>query len=331
MTKEIVRVHFIDKSCKAFGVDSQETAADLRCNVTERIGLKEDACFALFEKKDDWERCLEPEEKPVEIIQSWEKEKSEKRKSDAEPVLLFKKKIFLKDDDREMDDVVAKDLIYKQALQSVISSEYPCTPEDAIRLAGLQFQVLYGDHNNSFHVAGFLLPNIHDFVPKTLSGQRRVQEWESLILKEHEAMIGKSAEDAKTEYLNIVKQWAYYGTTFYPPCKSVGNKALPSKVVIGINYEGIRLLKPKTKGLISEHLFTEICSWASSSGTFAFEFGNQNESQKYTFETKQGSIIAATIQTYIDILVQMLKNGDDDDDEDYDESETGTTLSESSQ
>lgn len=47
-------MHFIDKSCKAFGVDSQETAADLRCNVTERIGLKEDACFALFEKKDDW-------------------------------------------------------------------------------------------------------------------------------------------------------------------------------------------------------------------------------------------------------------------------------------
>ena len=55
--------------------------------------------------------------------------------------------------------------------------------------------------------------------------------------------MGKDPEDAKSEYLNIVKQWAYYGTTFYPPCKSVGNK-LPSKyVIIGINYEGIRLLK----------------------------------------------------------------------------------------
>ena len=107
----------------------------------------------------------------------------------------------------------------------------------------------------------------------------------------------------------------------------MGNKSLPSKVIIGVNYEGIRLLKPKNKELISEHLFTEICSWASSSGTFAFEFGNQNESQKYTFETKQGAIIAATIQTYIDILVQMLKNGDEDDEE---ESETGTTISQSS-
>jgi hypothetical protein len=68
---------------------------------------------------------------------------------------------------------------------------------------------------------------------------------------------------------------------------------------------------------VSTHPFTEICSWASSSSTFAFEFGSQTESQKYTFETKQGAIIASTIQTYIDILVQMLKSGaEEDDDED---------------
>jgi len=148
-------------------------------------------------------------------------------------------------------------------------------------------------------------------VPKTLFSYKRPSEWETLILRQHETLVGKDKEDAKTEYLNIVKQWAYYGTTFFPPCKSVGNK-LPSKyVIIGVNYEGIRLLKKNkvcvypplssacyaalahatidlcAQDLISEHLFTEICSWASSSGTFAFEFGNQNESQKYTFETKQ--------------------------------------------
>eukprot|EP01095_Lingulamoeba_sp_RSL-Kostka_P011736 TRINITY_DN454_c3_g1_i1.p1 TRINITY_DN454_c3_g1~~TRINITY_DN454_c3_g1_i1.p1 ORF type:complete len:228 (-),score=80.01 TRINITY_DN454_c3_g1_i1:328-1011(-) len=225
-----------------------------------------------------------------------------------------------------MEDLVAKDLIYKQALNSIVTSEYPCTIEDAIRLAGLQFQVLYGNHNNAFHVAGFLLPNINDFVPKQLFAQKRAQEWETLILKEHETLLGRSQEDAKSEYLSIVKEWGYYGTTFYPPCKSIGNKSLPNKVIIGVNYEGIQLLKPKNKARISEHLFTEICSWASSSGTFAFEFGNQTESQKYTFETKQGSIIASMIQTYIDILVQMLKNGDEDDE--FSESESMTSISE---
>jgi len=329
MSKKVVRVHFIDKSCRAFGIESTTTAAELREMVIEKITLREDACFALFEKKDEWERCLEPEEKPFDLMAVWDKEKAEKKKMEHEPILLFKKKIFLKDDDREMEDPVAKELIYKQALYSINVSEYPCTAEDAIKLAGLQFQVLYGDHNSAFHVSGFLLPNIEDFVPKSLFNGKKPNEWEALILREHETLIGRSSEDAKSEYLSIVKDWGNYGTTFFPPCKSVGNKNLPSKVIIGVNNEGIQLLKPKNKARISEHLFTEICSWASSSGTFAFEFGNQNESQKYTFETKQGSIIASTIQTYIDILVQMLKNGDDEDDED-DESETGTTISQSS-
>ena len=54
MSRQVVRVHFIDKSCKAFSIDQNTTAAALRDLVVDRIGLKEDACFALFEKKDDW-------------------------------------------------------------------------------------------------------------------------------------------------------------------------------------------------------------------------------------------------------------------------------------
>lgn len=330
MSKKVIRVHFVDKSCKAFGVDGNTTTIELRQMVIDKLGLREDACFALFEKKDEWERCLEPDEKPTELLLQWDKEKNEKRKSDQEPVLLFKKKIFLKDDDREMQDPVAKDLIYLQALASIVTSEYPCGAEDAVKLAGLQFQILHQDHNPAFHVPGYLLPTIENFVPRTLFPSKRPQDWEALILREHESLVGRNPEDAKSEYLSIVKEWGYYGTTFFPPCRSAGNRNLPNKVIIGVNYEGIQLLKPKNKQRISEHLFTEICSWASSSGTFAFEFGNQNESQKYTFETRMGPIIASTIQTYIDILVQILKNGDDDDDDD-DESETGTTISQCSE
>jgi myosin-7 len=111
-----------------------------------------------------------------------------------------------------------------------------------------------------------------------------------------------------------VKKSQFYGTTFYPPCKSVNNgRKIPNKVIIGVNADGIMLLKPKDKELISTHPFTEICSWASSSTTFAFECGVQSEATKYTFETKQGAIIASTIQTYIDILVEMLTNGNEED------------------
>eukprot|EP01117_Protostelium_nocturnum_P006934 TRINITY_DN2484_c0_g1_i1.p1 TRINITY_DN2484_c0_g1~~TRINITY_DN2484_c0_g1_i1.p1 ORF type:complete len:325 (+),score=85.73 TRINITY_DN2484_c0_g1_i1:194-1168(+) len=324
MAMKVVRVYFMDNvGYKAFAIDENATAEKLKATVADKLGVKEDGCFAIFEKKDGWERCLEPDEKPCELMALWNPDARSKSSSGQETLkeaacaFILKKKIFLRDDEREMKDPVAKHHVYLQALWSVIESEYPCTVDDAIRLAGLQVQIVYGDHKPGSHTAGFLTQNLKNFVPADLYSLKRPSEWETLIFKSHALNTGKSAEDAKTEYLEIVKQWPFYGTTFYPPCKSVNNRRLPNKVIIGVNAEGILLLK-KDKELVSTHPFTEICSWASSSTTFAFEFGTQTESQKYTFETRQGAIIAASIQTYIDILVQMLKSGEESEDEDQD-------------
>jgi len=306
--KKVVRVHFMDDSIKAFALEENASADQLKATVVERIGMKETDCFSIFEKKDYWERCLDTDEKPCELMALWNNDANGTKNQCA---FVFKKKIFLRDDEKEMADLVAKHHVYIQALHSVIESEYPCSMEDAIKLAGLQVQIVYGDYRPGIHQNGFLTTNLKQFVPKDLLAQKKT-DWEALIFKAHATNAGKSEEDAKTEYLDIVKQWPFYGTTFYPPCKTIGNKRLPAKVIIGVNAEGILLLK-KDKELISTHPFTEICSWASSSTTFAFEFGSQTESQKYTFETKQGAIIAASIQTYIDILVQMLKSGEEDD------------------
>jgi len=313
MAKKVVRVHFMDDSIKAFAIDDNSSAEQLKATVVEKIGMKEDACFSIFERKDGWERCLEPDEKPCELMAGWNSLDGNST-GNKTAAFVFKKKIFLRDDEREIQDLIAKHHVYIQALHSVIESEYPCSLEDAIKLAGLQVQIVYGDHKPGNHVVGFLSANLKQFVPKDLFQQKKPNDWETLIFKAHATNTGKSEEEAKTEYLDIVKQWPFYGTTFYPPCKTIGSKKIPNKVIIGVNAEGILLLK-KDKELVSTHPFTEICSWASSSTTFAFEFGSQTESQKYTFETKQGAIIAASIQTYIDILVQMLKSGEDEDDD----------------
>ena len=126
-------------------------------------------------------------------------EKSDKKK-EGECQFVFKKKIFLKDDDREMEDPVAKvrmdkqllsavsklldnqDLVYKQALQCVINSTYPCNVDDAIKLAGLQCIVTYGDFNKEIHHLGFLTNNLKEFVPKSLFGQKKSAEVKILCL-----------------------------------------------------------------------------------------------------------------------------------------------------
>lgn len=320
--KYIVRIHLVNGNVKALAVEPNISAEELRQAMIDKLELRESRCFFLFEQTGDFERCLDPDDKPVDLMNEWDK--AESKRKDVTPKFVFKKKIFLKDDDKEMSDEVAKNLVYLQGVHDVIESVYTCQLAEAIKLAALQVQVTYQDHNPAVHTPGFLTRsvnnNIRSFVPKTLWPSKKAGEWEALILKAHQGLKGMSPEDAKSEYISTIKQWPLYGTTLFPPCRSVGNRNLPSKVIIGVNFEGITLLKPKNKEIISGHLFTEICAWASSLQSFAFEFGSTNDSQKYSFETRPGlgQIIASTIQTYIDILVQMLKNVDDD------ESETNT-------
>jgi len=52
MAKKVVRVHFMDDSFKAFGVDPPTTAEQLRSIIIEKLDLKEDNCLSLFEKKE---------------------------------------------------------------------------------------------------------------------------------------------------------------------------------------------------------------------------------------------------------------------------------------
>ena len=44
-----------------------------------------------------------------------------------------------------MQDPVAKDLVYIQAVHDVVASVYNVTQEEALKLAGLQVQVVYGN------------------------------------------------------------------------------------------------------------------------------------------------------------------------------------------
>ncbi len=46
----------MDESSKAFAIEETTTAEQLKNIVVERLELKEDPCFALFEKKDGWGR-----------------------------------------------------------------------------------------------------------------------------------------------------------------------------------------------------------------------------------------------------------------------------------
>jgi hypothetical protein len=309
----------MNETSKAFIFNPNGSAQKLREMVVERLGLQEHNFFNLFVKSDKIERCISPDENPYEVVKTFE---NSHKKGNKKCFLLFKKQIFVSDStdiEKELKDPVALDLIYQQAVSDIIMSIQPCSKSDVIRLAGLQMQVVYGNYNPNIHKDNFLLKNpqnnLKSFFPEAIYFSKTPHDLEKLILKKYALLPEiKTIEQAKLNYINLVRTLPYYGTTFFS-CRST-EKSIQGKVNIGINYGGIVLLKPKTNELILEFLFTEICSWNHSSTTFEFEFGNQSETQTYHFETKQGKAISSTIQTYIDIHIQKLRYEDNDNDND---------------
>lgn len=315
MAINFIHVHFMNKSSKAFIYDPKDSAEKLRQMVVDRLELKEHKNFDLFEVIDDIERCIEPDEKPYDIFKNSDNKDAKKH------FLLFKKKIFIDDSieiEKELEDPIALNLIYQQAVSDIITSTLPCPKIVAIRLAGHQMQVLYGEYNPDFHKENFLLKNpqnnLNFFLPKIINIWKKPNELEKLILREYALLKElKTVEETKYNYINIVRTLPLYGTTFFPPCRLIENKNISGKIIIGINYDGIVLLKAKTNEFISEHPYQEICNWSYSSKTFIFEFICQSEPQKHCFETKHGKIISSTIQSYIDIHIQRLRYENDDD------------------
>jgi len=321
--KKVVRVFMVDETKHGFVTDDNTTAAQLIKEISNKIGLKEDTHFALFEVKGEEERCLGPEEKPVFIAERWSPMVPMKSSMDptsnnmGDQRFVFKKKIFVRDEDEQDSrdyDKVARHLLYIQAHSSVIEGEYPCSQEDAWKLAGLQMQVIYGNYNAETHVPGFFGQNLNNFIPKPLLSLKPAKEWEALIFKSHLQRKGLPSDEAETEYLNIVKSWPYYGTKYFKQCRILKNKQLPQKVMIGINLDGIVLASNKDKEQqIGLYYFTDLLSWSTShagaQSTFTFEVAGQtNEPVKFVFETKDADAINDLVQNYVDVLINMIKN-----------------------
>eukprot|EP01103_Thecamoeba_quadrilineata_P015405 TRINITY_DN4861_c0_g1_i1.p1 TRINITY_DN4861_c0_g1~~TRINITY_DN4861_c0_g1_i1.p1 ORF type:complete len:340 (+),score=45.57 TRINITY_DN4861_c0_g1_i1:43-1020(+) len=308
--KHVIRVFFIDNSFTAFAVYPSDSVKILFDLLVEKIQLKHYHHFALFERGSASERFLGLEEKPVELAEKWE---------DPQQCFVFKKKLFLNDyqkEKKELEDMIAQDLIYKQALCDVISSTLLCSTEQAIKLSSLQMKIIYGDYNSCIHMSGFLTASdsLKNFVPKHLYPLRKANEWEAYILKQHQ-YANVSLENAKLEYINIVRSIDNYGTTFFPPCKSlIRTSNFPSKIIIGINYYGITLFRAKNREFLVKFQFAEVCSWTSSQSMFGFEVGFPYSQTKMVFETRHGVAIAVTIQNYVEIIIQTMKCESDEED-----------------
>ena len=166
--------------------------------------------------------------------------------------------------ERKLRDPHAVRLFYLQAQYNIIHSNYPTNSAVAKQLAGLQAQAELGNYNASLHCPGFLSDaDILRYIPNHLVRSRTPRDWEALILAEHRTHAGKPVEMAHLLYLQLCRQWKYYGSTFFAvvgPDSVYYIKDFEGPLRLGVNSFGLHIIDHKVQKSVS-WAHDEIIGW----------------------------------------------------------------------
>ncbi|CAE7724736.1 frmB, partial [Symbiodinium microadriaticum] len=205
------------------------------------------------------ERVLDPDERVLDLIAFWQRTGG----AVEEFRFLYKVGLFYDVDD---SDTSAVELMYVQATHDIVDSRYPCSEQDAITLAALQMQESFGDFPASgtcTHLRG----KLGLYLSYRLIETTPASELEEQVYKLYKKLSGYSQLEARLSYLDYVKSWKIYGSTYFF-AEPQNNKELPRECVLAINNKGILVVDPNTKEFLAEYEYSNVVTWGHSLNSF---------------------------------------------------------------
>ncbi|CAG0896206.1 unnamed protein product [Cyprideis torosa] len=179
---------------------------------------------------------------------------------------------------------------------------HKCSLPDAVRLAAFIYRVKYGDRKQEFQAFPQLL---RDLVPADLLKQQNGGDWKRLIMAAHSEDAGMSSDDAKIAFLKVVYNWHTFGSAFFE-VKQTTDPSYPEQLLIAINKQGVSLIHPQSKDLLTTYPFTRISNWSSGNTYFHMTIGNLVRGTKLLCETPLGYKMDDLLTSYISLMLSNM-------------------------
>lgn len=278
----VTRFYFMDGKAKAIGVHPAWTIADVIKAIADKMGLQSTSGWALFESTPQAEHFCRNHEYVGDILAEWQLDqrssvqmKSYKTLTRGGPSaaiglgdakFVFRKRLFL-DPKKIPTDPVEYGLLYAQAVHSVVrADEFPVSEATALKLAGLQAQIVWGDakpytagaENRYEDIDSFLCWRIRNSPPRPGMERRTPQQWMKELYNAHAQYgNGKSDVSAKVLYLTAVKQYPLYGGTFFD-VKYLGFWSFPERLLLSVHVDGFKFVHMITKEVFAEYPYSAL-------------------------------------------------------------------------
>ncbi|XP_039281618.1 myosin-VIIa [Nilaparvata lugens] len=319
----VCRFFFLDGRTKAIDIHPTDTASDASVKLADKLGLRSLDGWAIYQSRPDGEEHVRAHHYLYDVIAAWEikinkmaaattstfptlsRRNTAPTLGSGENRFIFKRRLFR--NSREISqDPVEVNMLYAQAVYCVVKcDDFPVTEKVALQLAGLQAQVALGNpKDNCFEYYA----DVENYLPYRISRSRGDDVWVPIIAQAHKQYgAGKNELTAKVLYLSCVMQYPLYGTTMFQVTYR-GYWSYGNSLILGVNSEGLMLIKPEDKFVIYEFRYHDIESiFLDPSDSFITinlmrHQGDNGTYRCFVFETLQKSEIGSLIVSYCPTL-----------------------------
>ncbi|XP_061492399.1 unconventional myosin-VIIb isoform X2 [Rhineura floridana] len=188
---------------------------------------------------------------------------------------------------------------YHQELPKYLRGYHRCSKEDAIQLAGLIFKVNFNNDRMQYAAIPKILKEL---VPENMIRTTSPEEWKRSIISASNKHEQKTVDEAKIAFLKFMYRWPTFGSAFFE-VKQTSEPNFPDIVFIAINKQGLSLIHPKTKEILTVYPFTKISSWRSGSTYFHMTIGNLVQGSRILCETSLGYKMDDLMTSYVHLLM----------------------------
>ncbi|KAJ0703716.1 putative minus-end-directed kinesin ATPase [Helianthus annuus] len=309
-------VFFLDETFEEISYDMATTVSNAVEELAGIIKLSAYASFGLFECRKVVTTSKSPEPGNEEyiglddnkyigdLLAEFKSAKDRSKGEISQCKLTFKKKLFRESDEAIADPMFVQ-LSYVQLQHDYILGNYPVGKDDAAQLSALQILVEIGYVVKPETCTDWTLL-LERFLPRQIAITRAKRDWESDILNRYCSMENLTKEDARQQFLRILRMLPYGYSVFFSVRKiddPIG--LLPGRIILGINKRGVHFFRPVPKEYLHSAELRDIMQFGSSNTAVFFKMRVAGVLHIFQFETKQGEEICVALQTHInDVMLR---------------------------
>ena len=302
------KVYFPDDTNEAFEVESSTRAKDFCGQIAQKLQLRAADGFSLFVKIADKVISVPESDFFFDFVRhliEWLKKARPLPQRDGTTLnmnyqVFFMKKLWT-------TTVIGKDpnadsiFHYYQELPKLLRGYHKCSVEEAMQLASLQYKVKFGE--DKIHLQN-LMRNLGGFVPNDMIKKIPSDKWKEGIEFHYKNLSGRRKEECKVMFLKIIAKKQTFGSAFFE-VRQTTDPHYPDQLLIAVNKNGVNLIDPQSKDILTTYPFTKISNWSSGNTYFHMTIGNLVKGTKLLCETNLGYKMDDLLTSYIS---QMLSN-----------------------